>query len=98
MKYMLAVVGSLFASTALVWAGSLVASCGNWSTTWLCRVGERVGGAMLAPGIMTQLYSGSKIVAYASDTLFYATIFSLISCFCIQRRRRLDRHGSPCGH
>src|ERR1035437_1904300 len=95
MKYVLAVVSSLFMSASLVWAGSLLASCGNWSTAWLCRVAVRVGGAVLAPGIMTELYSGSKLFVLMSDTLFYALISFLILYFCIQRRSKIVQNGSP---
>src|ERR1700693_647674 len=95
MKYVFEVVVSLFMSAGLVWAGSLMASCGNWSTAWLCFVAERIGGVVLAPGLMTELYSGSKLLVLLSDTLFYALIFFLILCFWIQRRSRLAQNGSP---
>ncbi len=95
MKYVLAVVSSLFMSAGLVWAGSFLASCGNWSTAWLCRVAERAGGAVLAPGLMTELYSGSKLFVLMSDTLFYAVISFLILYFWIQRRSKIVQNGSP---
>jgi hypothetical protein len=95
MKYVFAVVACLLMSVGLVWAGSLMASCGNWSSAWVCRVAERVGGAVLAPGIMTELYSGSKRFVLMSDTIFYAAIFFLIMCFCIQRRSKIVQNGSP---
>jgi hypothetical protein len=82
-------------SAGLVWAGSLLASCGNWSTAWLCRVAERAGGAVLAPGLMTELYSGSKLFVLMSDTLFYAVISFLILYFWIQRRSKIVQNGSP---
>ena len=79
MKYVFAGIACLFMSAGLVWAGSLMASCGNWSNAWLCLVAERVGGTVLAPGLMTDLYIGSKLFVLMSDTLFYAVIFFLIS-------------------
>ena len=97
MKYAFVVVASLFASVGLVWAASLMVSCGNWSTVWLCRVSERVGGAVLAPGIMAGLYSGSKLFALLSDTLFYTVILSLIFCLSMERRSKLDQDDSPSG-
>jgi hypothetical protein len=95
MKYVFVVVASLLMGAGLVWAGSLMASCANRSTTWRCFVAERVGGAVLAPGLMTELYSGSKLLVLLSDTLFYALIFFLISCFWMQRRSRLAQNGLP---
>jgi len=95
MKYVFTVVVSLLMSVGLVWAGSLMASCGGWSATWLCRVAERMGGAVLAPGLMTELYSGSKLFVQTSDTLFYAVIFFLILYFWIQRRGKIVQNGSP---
>jgi len=88
-KYVFAVIACLLMSVGLVWAGSLMASCGNRSTAKLCRVAERVGGAVLAPGLMTGLYSGSKLFVLVSDTLFYAVIFFLILYFWIQRRSKI---------
>jgi hypothetical protein len=44
---------------------------------------------VLAPGLMTELYSGSKFFALISDALFYAGIFFLILCLWIQRRRKI---------
>jgi hypothetical protein len=95
MKYVFVVVASLFMSAGLVWASSLMASCGNWNTGWLCRVAERVGGTLLAPGIMTELYSGSKLFVLMSNTLFYAGIFFLILCFWIRRRSKIVQNGLP---
>ncbi len=66
-----------------------MASCGNWSSAWVCRVAERVGGTVLAPGLMTALYSGSRLFVLISDTLFYAGIFFVIVCLWIQRRRKI---------
>jgi hypothetical protein len=89
MKYIFELIACLFISAGLVWAGSLMASCGNWSNTWLCRVAERVGGVVLAPGLMTGLYSGSRLFVLLSDTLFYAGIFFVIVCFWMQRRSKI---------
>ena len=97
MKYVFAVVACLLMSVGLVWAGSLMASCGNWSSAWVCRVAVRVGGAVLAPGLMAELYSGSKLFVLMSDILFYAVIFFLILCFWIQRRGKIVQNGSPSG-
>jgi hypothetical protein len=49
-----------------------------------------VGGAVLAPGLMTELYSGSKPLVLVSDTLFYAAIFFLISYFWMKRRSKIQ--------
>ena len=95
MKYVLAMIVALFTSTGLVWAGSFMASCSVWSMSWLCRTAERVGDAMLAPGIMAELYSGSKLLLLVSDTLFYALIVFLILCFWLQRRRRIAEKALP---
>jgi hypothetical protein len=89
MKYVFAIIACLLMSVSLVWAGSLMASCGNWSSAWVCRVAERVGGTVLAPGLMTELYSGSRLFVLISDTLFYAGIFFVIVCLWIQRRRKI---------
>ena len=89
MKYVFAVIACLFMSIGLVWAGSLMASCGNWSRAGVCRVAERVGGAVLAPGLMTALYSGSRLFVLMSDILFYAGIFFVIVCLWIQRRSKI---------
>ena len=97
MKYVFAGIACLLMSVGLVWASSLMASCGNWSNAWVCRVAERVGGAVLAPGLMTELYSGSKFFVLMSDALFYAGIFFLILCLWIQRRRKIVQNGSPSG-
>lgn len=97
MKYTFAVIASLFMSSVLVWAGSSMSSCGNWSTGWLCRIAERAGGAVLAPGLMTELYSVSKLFVFVSDTLFYAVILFLIFCFWMARRSGLAQNGSPSG-
>ena len=94
MKYVSIVVVSLLTSVGLVWAASLMASCGNWSAAWLCRVAERVGGAVLAPGLMTELYSGSKPFVLMSDTLFYTGIVFLILYFWILRRGKIAQNGS----
>ena len=67
MKYVFAGVACLLMSVGLVWASSLMASCGNWSNAWVCRVAERVGGTVLAPGLMTDLYSGSRLFVLISD-------------------------------
>lgn len=88
-KYVLAGITCLLISAGLVWAGSWMARCGNLSDAWLCRVAERVGGAVLAPGLMTELYSGSKPFVLVSDTLFYAVIFFLISYFWMQRGSKI---------
>ncbi len=72
-----------------------MASCGNWSNAWACRVAERVGGAVLAPGLMTELYSGSRLLVLMSDTLFYAVIFFLILSFWMQRKSKIVQNGSP---
>jgi hypothetical protein len=91
MKYVIAAVASPFMSSGLVLAASSMASCGNWSTPWLCRVAERVSGAVLAPGLTTELYGDSKFFVLMSDALFYAGVFFLILCLWIQRivpRRR----------
>jgi len=93
MKYILAAVASLLMGAGIVWAGSFVTSCNNWKTAWLCRIAERVGGIVLAPGIMAEVYSGSKPLALLSDTLFYAAFFFLIFCFWIQRRSTLAQNG-----
>ena len=55
----------------------------------MCRVAERVGGTSAAPGLMTELYSGSRLFVLLSDTLFYAGIFFVIVCLWIQRRRKI---------
>ena len=89
-KYVLAGITCLLISAGLVWAGSWMARCGNLSDAWLCRVAERVGGAVLAPGLMTELYSGSKPFVLVSDTLFYAVIFFLISYFWMQRGNKIQ--------
>ncbi len=98
MKYVSAVVVSLLTSVGLVWAGSLMASCGNWGTAWQCHVAERVGGALLAPGLMTELYGGSKLFVLMSDTLFYAVIFFLILYFWILREDKIVQNGGPRRH
>ena len=97
MKYLIPAVASLFMSCGLVWAASSMASCGNWITPWLCGVAERVGGTVLAPGLMTELYSGSKFFMLMVDALFYAGIFFLILCLWIQRRRKIVQNGSFSG-
>ncbi len=89
MKYAFAFIACLLMSVGLVWAGSLMASCGNWSSAWVCRIAERVGGTVLAPGLMTELYSGSRPFVLMSDTLFYAVIFFVIVCLWIQRRSKI---------
>jgi hypothetical protein len=89
MKYVFAGIACLLMSVGLVWAGSLMASCGTWSSAWVCRVAERVGGAVLAPGLMTELYSGSRPLVLISDTLFYAGIFLVIVCLWIQRSSKI---------
>ena len=89
MKYVFAGIACLLMSVGLVWAGSLMASCGNWSNAWVCRVAERAGGAMLAPGLMTELYSGSRLFVLISDTLFYAVTFFVIVCLWIQRKSKI---------
>ena len=89
MKYVFAGVACLLMSVGLVWASSLMASCGNWSNAWVCRVAERVGDTVLAPGLMTDLYSGSRLFVLISDTLFYAGIFFVIVCLWIQRRSKI---------
>ena len=89
MKYVFAGVACLLMSVGLVWAGSLMASCGNWSNAWVCRVAERVGRTVLAPGLMTELYSGSRLLVLISDTLFYAGIFFVIVCLWIQRKSKI---------
>ncbi len=89
MKYVFASVACLLMSVGLVWASSLMASCGNRSNAWVCRVAERVGGTVLAPGLMTDLYSGSRLFVLISDTLFYAGIFFVIVCLWIQRRSKI---------
>ena len=91
MKYVFAVVVSLFVGIGLVWAGSLMAYCGGWSGTALCHIAERIGGAILAPGLMTELYSRSKLLVLLSDTLFYAVIFFLILYFWLLRRSKIVR-------
>ena len=91
MKYVFAVIACLLMSVGLVWAGSLTASCGNWTNAWLCRVAERVGGAVLAPGLMTELYSGSRLFVLMSDTLFYAGIFFVIVCLWRQRGSKIAK-------
>ena len=55
----------------------------------MCRVAERAGGAILAPGLMTELYSGSRLVVLISDALFYAGIFVVIVCLWMQRRSKI---------
>lgn len=95
MKYVSGAVISLLAGLGLVWAGSLMASCGNWSAAWLCRVAERVGGAILAPGLMTELYSASKPLVLMSDALIYAAIIFLILCFWMPRMGKTVQNGSP---
>ena len=67
----------------------MMASCGKWSSAWVCRVAERAGGAILAPGLMTELYSGSRLVVLISDALFYAGIFVVIVCLWMQRRSKI---------
>lgn len=94
MKYVLAAITSLFVGASLVWSGSWMASCGHWSTAWLCRVAARVGGAVLAPGILTEMYGGSKLIVLMSDTLFYAIIFFVLLCLSIQQRNRSARDDS----
>ena len=42
MEYVFAVIAFLLMNVGLVWAGSLIASCGNWSNARLCRVAENV--------------------------------------------------------
>jgi hypothetical protein len=93
MKYILAAVASLLMGAGIVWAGSFMTSCSNWKTAWLCRIAERVGGLVLAPGIMAEVYSGSKPLALLSGTLFYGAFFFLILCFWIQRRSTLAQNG-----
>ena len=88
-KYVFVVIDCLLMSVGLVCVGSLMASCGNWSNAWVCRVAERVGGTVLAPGLMTDLYSGSRLFVLISDTLFYAGIFFVIVCLWIQRRSKI---------
>jgi hypothetical protein len=95
MKYILAAVACLSMGAAIVWTGSLMASCGNWRTVWLCSISERLGGVVLAPGIMAEQYSGSKLLALASDTLFYAAMFFLIFCFRGQRRNKPAPNPAP---
>jgi hypothetical protein len=93
MKYTVAAVASLVMGAGIVWAGSFMTSCNNWKTAWLCRVAERVGGIVLAPGTMAEVYSGSKLLALLSDTLFYGALFFFIFCFWIQRRSTLSQSG-----
>jgi hypothetical protein len=97
MKYVLAAVASVLMGAGVVWAGSFMASCSKWRTAWLCRVAERVGGVVLAPGIMTELYSGSKRFALVSNTLFFAVFFFFVFCVWIQRRGTLAQNGLPSG-
>jgi hypothetical protein len=89
-KYVLAGITCLLISAGLVWAGSWMARCGNWSDAWLCRVAERVGRTVLAPGLLTELYSGSKALVLVSDTLFYAVIFFFIFYFWMQRGSKIQ--------
>jgi hypothetical protein len=89
MKYIFELIACLLMSVGLVWAASWMASCGKWSNAWLCRVAESVGGAVLAPGLMTELYSGSRLFVLMSDTLFYAGIFFVIVCLWAQRRSKI---------
>ena len=95
MNYVSAVVVSLLMSVGLVWAGSVMASCGNWTTAWLCQIAERVGGVVLAPGLMTELYSGSKLFALMSDTLLYTGAIFLILYYWVLRRGKTVQNGTP---
>jgi hypothetical protein len=98
MKYILGAVASILMGAGIVWAGSIMTSCNKWKTAWLCRVAERVGGIVLAPGIMAQAYSGSKPLALLSDTLFYGSFFFLLFCFWIERKSTFAQNGLPSRH
>ena len=89
------IIACMLMSVGLVGASSLMVSFGNSSDTWVCRIAERLGGAVLAPGVMTELYSGSRVLVLISDTLFYAVIFFLISYCWMERRKKIVKNGPP---
>jgi len=89
-RYVLAAFASLLVGSGLVWAGSYIGSCSNWTTSWLCRVAESAGGIVLAPGTMAEAYSGSRLLAFVSDALFYGAFFFVFYLW-VERQRKESR-------